>query len=358
MSDETRPTVMPDPVESAEAAGLCYVSDTQPGITRERVGEAFRYRGSNGAIITAAATLARIRSLGIPPAWEAVWICPDPRGHLQATGRDAKGRKQYRYHPRWRAVRDETKYGRMLAFGQALPAIRAQVAKDLQRPGLPREKVLATLVRLLETTYIRIGNEEYARQNESYGLTTLRGDHVDVRGDTLRFHFRGKSGKEHEIELHDRRVAAIVQRCQDLPGQEVFQYLAEDGSIQTVRSDDVNVYLREISGADFTAKDFRTWAGTMLTAQALRAAPAPGADSGPAKKAVAAAIAQTAARLGNTPSVCRKCYVHPAVLESYLDGTMPALLTPRRADDSADSGLSPDEAAVLRLLRAREGEAT
>ena len=355
MSDTSLPDIITDPVESAKAAGLRYVHDDKPGITRARVDDGFQYRDKGGSLIEDEATLTRISSLGIPPAWEQVWICPDKRGHIQATGRDARGRKQYRYHPRWREVRDETKYGRMMAFGQALPGIRARVDHDLSLPGLPRDKVLATLVRLLETTFIRIGNEEYARQNESYGLTTLHEDHVDVSGNTLRFQFRGKSGKDHDIAIRDRRVAAVVKRCQDLPGQELFHYKDSDGTIQTVDSDDVNSYLQEISGQDFTAKDFRTWGGTVLAALALQALGAADNDAQPTKKAVTAAIEQVAGTLGNTPTVCRKCYVHPAIIESYLDGTMIATLQQRVADEIAEEGptLPPDEAAVLRLLQTR-----
>ncbi len=355
MSDESLPELITDPVESAKAAGLRYVHDTKPGITRQRVGADFQYRSKTGDLIEDAATLERIKSLGIPPAWERVWICPDKRGHIQATGRDVKGRKQYRYHPRWREVRDETKYGRMMAFGSALPAIRARVDHDLSLPGLPRDKVLATLVRLLETTFIRVGNEEYARQNESYGLTTMHEDHVDVSGSTLRFQFRGKSGKDHDIAIRDRRVAAVIKRCQDLPGQELFHYKDGDGTIQAVDSDDVNAYLQAISGEDFTAKDFRTWGGTVLAALALQAVGTENKDNKPTKKAVTAAIKQVASKLGNTPAICRKCYVHPAIIESYLDGTMIATLQQRVAEEMAEEGslLPPDEAAVLRLLQNR-----
>lgn len=355
MSDESLPDVTVDPVESAKAAGLRYVHDDKPGITRERVDDGFQYRSKAGEIIEDAATLDRIGSLGIPPAWEQVWICPDKRGHIQATGRDARGRKQYRYHPRWREVRDETKYGRMMAFGAALPVMRARVDHDLSVPGLPRAKVLATLVRLLETTFIRIGNEEYARQNESYGLTTLHEDHVDVTGSTLRFQFRGKSGKDHDIAIKDRRVAAVVKRCQDLPGQELFHYKDSDGTIQAIDSDDVNSYLHEISGQDFTAKDFRTWGGTVLAALALQALGSEGDDAQPTKKAVTTAIEHVAGKLGNTPTVCRKCYVHPAIIDSYLDGTMLNILQQCVAAEIAAAGptLSPDEAAVLHLLQTR-----
>src|SRR5882672_11099018 len=259
-----------DPVESARAVGLRYVSDQKPGIRRERSGQSFRYRNVRGAAVRDAQVLKRIKSLVIPPAWSDVWICPDAKGHLQATGRDARRRKQHRYHPRWRQIRDETKYARMLAFGRALPRLRKRVNRDLALRGLSREKVLAAVVRLLEVSLIRIGNEEYARQNDSFGLTTMQDRHLDVNGPCLRFHFRGKSNKVHTVDIQDRRLAKIVKSCQDLPGQDLFQFLDEDGKQKDVKSEDVNAYLREICGEDFTAKDFRTWAGTVLGAMALR----------------------------------------------------------------------------------------
>ena len=303
--------------------------------------KAFRYVDAAGKPVKGT-DLERIRSLAIPPAWTAVWICPDPRGHLQATGRDARGRKQYRYHPRWREVRDEDKYGRLSEFGRALPIIRRRVARDLARPGLPRNKVLAAVVKLLETTFIRVGNDEYARQNRSFGLTTMRDGHVRVSGSKVRFLFRGKSGVHHELELDDRRLARIVRQCRDLPGQELFQYLDEDGRVTDVGSDDVNAYLREMTGTDFTSKDFRTWAGTVLAARLLCASePCRSATAG--KKTVAGAIDEVAQRLGNTRAVCRKCYVHPAVIQAYLDGSIGRL--PTRPTES--------EAAVLRLLERR-----
>jgi DNA topoisomerase-1 len=343
-----------DPVASARLVGLRYVSDTLPGIQRKRHGAHFRYTGPDGAPVRDAQTLARIRALVIPPAWTDVWICPMPHGHLQATGRDAKGRKQYRYHPRWREVRDATKYTRMIAFGRALPRIRERVEHDLALPGLPRAKVLATVVRLLETTLIRVGNEEYAKTNRSYGLTTLRNRHVDIAGATLRFHFRGKSGITHTIGINDRRLAGIVRRCRELPGAELFQYLDDDGERRGVDSGDVNEYLREITGEEFTAKDFRTWAGTVLAAMALQELEAFDSDA-QAKKNVVGAIERVAERLGNTPSVCRKCYVHPAVLDAYLDGTMLETLKQRAEQEIAESlsGLKPEEAAVLALLQQR-----
>jgi DNA topoisomerase-1 len=305
------------PVQSAAAAGLRYVSDASPGIKRMPRGKSFRYFTAEGAPVRTRATLARIRSLAIPPAWRDVWICEREDGHLQATGRDARGRKQYRYHPRWREVRDESKYGRVAAFLRALPRIRRRVTRDLARPGLPREKVLATVVRLLETTFVRVGNAEYARQNESFGLTTLRERQVRVRGAKLKFEFRGKSGVEHCIEVSDPRLAAIVRRMQDLPGEELFHYLDERGETRSIESADVNAYLREAAGDEFTSKDFRTWAGTMLAAQTLRAI-GPAASRAEARSNIARAVEAVAARLGNTKAVCRKCYIHPEVLEDYL----------------------------------------
>jgi DNA topoisomerase-1 len=289
-----------------------------------------------------AADRARIRALAIPPAWTDVWICADPRGHLQATGRDARGRKQYRYHPRWREVRDQDKYGRLPEFGRALPAIRRRIGRDLGRHGLPRQKVLAAVVKLLETTFIRIGNDEYARQNRSYGLTTMRDGHVRVSGSKVRFMFRGKSGVQHALELDDRRLARIVRRCRDLPGQELFQYLDEDGEVVDVSSEHVNVYLKDITGTDFTSKDFRTWAGTVLAARLL-CAERPTSSAAAGKRAIAQAIDEVARRLGNTRSVCRKCYVHPAVIEAYLDGSI----------TRAMGKPTESEAALLRLLARR-----
>jgi DNA topoisomerase I len=324
----------------ARAAGLRYVSDETPGITRQRRGKAFRYRHPNGSPVRDRPTLGRIRSLAIPPAWAEVWICARDDGHLQATGRDARRRKQYRYHRRWREVRDETKYGRLIPFALALPRIRRRVGRDLALPGLPREKVLATVVRLLETTRIRVGNEEYARENESFGLTTLRERQVQVRGEKLRFRFRGKSGIEHTIELTDRRLAAIVRRVRDLPGEELFRYVDEGGETRRIESEDVNAYLREISGDEFTSKDFRTWAGTVLAARALRAL-APFASQAEGKRNIAQAIEAVAKELGNTKAVCRKCYVHPAILESYLEG---------RLADFWRGG--SEEKAVVALLKA------
>jgi DNA topoisomerase-1 len=340
-------------LEAASAAGLRYVTDGAPGFHRHKAGEGFVYRRASGRPLRDAGTLARIRSLVIPPAWTRVWICASPRGHIQAVGRDARGRKQYRYHPRWRESRDEAKYGRMVTFGQALPRIRARLEEDLARRGLPREKVLAAVVRLLERTLIRVGNEEYARANQSFGLTTLRAHHVDVAGRKIRFQFRGKSGKQHEIGIEDAELSRIVRRSQELPGQELFRYRDPSGHVRSVKSEDVNRYLRSITGQPFTAKDFRTWGGTVRTAFAL-ARNEPAAARTTARKNVLRAIEEVARRLGNTPSICRKCYVHPAVVDSYLEGGLhEALGRRRRTKVRALAGLSPHESAVLRLLQRR-----
>jgi DNA topoisomerase-1 len=348
-----RPKAAPHPAQSAVAAGLRYVSDAMPGIRRRRAGKGFVYLDADGRPIRDRGELARIRSLAIPPAYTDVWICPLPNGHLQATGRDARRRKQYRYHPRWREVRDETKFGRMLAFSEVLPAIRRRIARDMAVDGLPREKVLATVVQLLESTGIRVGNDEYARANRSFGLTTLRDRHVEVSGSTLRFEFQGKSGKAHCVAINNRRVARIVQRCQALPGAILFQYVDEDGIQQTIGSGDVNDYLREITGQDFTAKDFRTWAGTILAIQALRKL-GPSESQRQAKSKLLRAVDRVADQLNNTRAVCRKYYVHPAVFETYLAGTMLKVLgNGNRKAAAAARGLSPDERAWARLL-ARE----
>jgi len=331
--------------DCARAAGLRYVSDAAPGIVRRRRGKAFHYRDAEGGPVRDRRTLGRIRALAIPPAWREVWICSADDGHLQATGRDARHRKQYRYHRRWRAVRDETKYGRLIPFAAAQPRIRRRVARDLARPGLPREKVLATVVRLLETTRARIGNEEYARENESFGLTTLRERQVRVRGSRLRFRFRGKSGVEHAIELDDRRLAGIVRRMQDLPGEELFRYVDDDRETRRIESADVNAYLKEISGEDFSSKDFRTWAGTVLAARALHAL-GPCSTQADGKRNIAQAIAAVAGALGNTTAVCRKCYIHPEILESYLEGELGDFM--QRA-----GGSKAAEKAVAALLKAR-----
>jgi DNA topoisomerase-1 len=343
-----------DPTEAAKSAGLRYVTDGKRGITRERDGEHFRYLDSHGDVVTDEATLARIKSLVIPPAWTDVWICPQANGHLQATGRDAKQRKQYRYHPRWRSVRDEVKFERMLKFGQALPQIRRTVDAALSLPGLPREKVLATIVHLLEVTMMRIGNEEYARTNKSFGLTTLRSRHVKVAGKEVEFRFRGKSGVFHTIKLEDRRLARIIARTRELPGQDLFQYIDDDGHQHTVGSADVNDYLRAITGEDYTAKDFRTWSGTVLAALALQEFEKFDSEA-QAKKNIVRAIESVAEKLGNTPTICRKCYIHPAVIDSYLDGTILEALRERAARELVDDlhDLSPEEAAVLALLNQR-----
>jgi DNA topoisomerase-1 len=341
--------------DSARAAGLRYSSDARPGIARKRNGRGFKYLGPNGRNVRSAVDLGRIRSLVIPPAWSKVWISPDPRGHLQATGRDARGRKQYRYHPRWRLVRDENKYGRLIEFAQVLPRIRRTTSEHLRRAGLPREKVLATVVQLLEKTLIRVGNDEYARSNRSYGLTTLRDGHVDVNGQRLRFTFRGKSGIEHEIDLSDRRLARIVKQCRDLPGYDLFQYLDESGERQTVGSGEVNAYLKEITGQDLTSKDFRTWAGTVLAAQVLRDLDTVVSDA-EAKKNIVRAVEMVAKRLGNTKAVCRKCYIHPAIFDAYVDGSMARTLAARaRKLARAADRLTEPEAAVLGLLQRRLG---
>jgi DNA topoisomerase I len=343
------PEVVSDPVDSAQAAGLRYVSDIQPGIRRKRAGKGFIYMGTDGKPIRDEKELTRIRSLAIPPAYTDVWICPSPNGHIQATGRDARGRKQYRYHPKWREVRDETKFGRMLAFSEVLPGIRKRIERDLQLPGLPREKVLATVVRLLECTCIRVGNEEYAKSNRSFGLTTLQDRHVEISGSNVRFEFKGKSGKMHQVDLNDRRLARIVQRCQALPGEDLFQYEDDDGVRQSIGSGDVNDYIREISGQEFTAKDFRTWAGTILAVAALKEVGA-WSSQRQAKSNVLRAIDLVAEQLNNTRAVCRKYYVHPAVFETYLAGTMLEHLQ-NGTKQSVKSDLETEEAAIVRLLQ-------
>jgi DNA topoisomerase I len=347
------PEAVADGLASARIAGLRYVDCRQlAGIRRLGKKDRFRYVGPDGRRVSSD-DLARIRSLVIPPAWTDVWICPYPNGHLQATGRDVRGRLQYRYHARWRAVRDEVKYGRLSAFADALPAIRQRVAEDVARPGLPKEKVLATVVQLLERTLIRVGNEEYARANGSIGLTTMRDSHAKVTGDGLRFVFRGKSGVSHEIGLGDRRLARIVRACRDLPGQELFQYIDESGQQRPINSADVNAYLHDVSQQDFTAKDFRTWHGTVLAARALADA-RPMRSEAHAKREIAAAIASVALRLGNTQSVCRKCYVHPAVVDAYRIGaTIGPPVTRASRGRRRLPALSADEQAVVKLLSPR-----
>ncbi|WP_438027665.1 DNA topoisomerase IB [Sorangium sp. So ce233] len=341
----------PSPIESARSAGLRYVNDGEPGISRRKAGKSFKYLDAEGRPVKDEETLARVRRLAIPPAWTEVWICQSERGHIQATGRDARGRKQYRYHPRWREVRDETKYDRMLAFGAALPAIRAATERDLALPGLPREKVLATVVRLLDETSIRIGNDEYARDNNSYGLTTLHDEHVEIQGDRIKFHFRGKSGKEHELTVRDRRLARVVKRCQDVPGHELFQYIDGDGHRQRIHSDDVNEYLRAIAGQEFTAKDFRTWTGTVLCASFFCEMEV-ATTARQMKKCVAQVIDMVSARLGNTRAVCQRCYVHPAVIRAYTEGALQTLLEAEQAvTDEVVAALRPEEATMLRIVR-------
>jgi DNA topoisomerase-1 len=346
--------IVTDPEQAAADAGLRYVSDEQPGYSRKQNGDDFEYFDTKGKLITDETRLLRIRRLAIPPAYTDVWICPTANGHLQATGRDARGRKQYRYHEKWREARDETKYDRMLIFGAALPKIRERVEADLALPGLPKNKVLATIVSIMERTFIRVGNEEYARTNKSYGLTTMRNKHVDVKGAKVQFNFRGKSGVEHSVDIADRRLARIVKKVQDLPGQELFGFVDDDGVARDIKSQDVNDYLREITGEDFTAKDFRTWAGTVLAAVALNHLDACETQK-EAKKNVKNAINAVAKILGNTPAVCRKCYVHPAVLETYLSGNMIEGLK-RKTEEALAQNL-PDlrsvEAAVMSFLQAR-----
>ncbi|GJD51889.1 hypothetical protein OPKNFCMD_4648 [Methylobacterium crusticola] len=343
-----------DTKDAAREAGLRYVSDEEPGYRRKRSGRGFVYVDAAGARVRDAAVLARIKALAIPPAYTDVWICRHAKGHIQATGRDDRGRKQYRYHPEFRQARESSKFAHMMAFADALPGLRATVQADMGRRGLPREKVLATVVHLLETTLIRVGNDDYARQNKSYGLTTLRDPHVTVEGRELRFRFKGKSGKTWELAVQDRRVAKIVKACQDLPGQELFQYIDDEGVQRDVTSADVNAYLREITGRDVTAKDFRTWSGTVLAALALREFEAFDSQAA-AKKNVRAAIERVAERLGNTPTICRKCYVHPEILGCYLEGEL--LLQVQEEVQAAlreDLGrLRPEETAVLGLLQGR-----
>jgi DNA topoisomerase-1 len=342
--------IVTDPANAAEEAGLRYVSDAHPGYTRKRAGESFQYFDIDGKLIRDESRLLRIGRLAIPPAYHDVWICPLPNGHIQATGRDDRGRKQYRYHERWRAIRDENKYDRILTFAEALPKIRRRVQADLKLPRLKRAKVLAAVVQLLERTFIRVGNEEYARQNKSFGLTTMKDHHVKVRGKKLRFRFRGKGGKEHEVDLMDRRVAKIVRELQDLPGQDLFQYFDDEGKLCDITSQDVNDYLREIAGEDFTAKDFRTWAGTVLTAMALNAQEKFASEK-EAKSNVKNAIAAAAKLLRNTPAICRKCYVHPAIVESYLNGDLIEGLQTKLDEAGEIPDFSDDERAVLNFLR-------
>lgn len=349
MRDECQGNGVSDPAAAANDAGLYYVNDNGVGYSRQKNGNGFEYLDTEAKRIRDTQRLLRIKRLAIPPAWTDVWICPSPNGHIQATGRDLRRRKQYRYHERWREVRDENKFGRLAEFAKALPKIRQRVARDLTLTGLPREKVLAAVVRLLERTLIRIGNEEYARANKSFGLTTIKNRHVTVKGPHLRFRFRGKSGRQHDVDMTDGRIAKIVSKCQDLPGQDLFQYVSDEGDVRNIRSQDVNDYLREITNENFTAKDFRTWAGTVLTALALNAQPEPETKK-QAKANVKAAVCAAAELLGNTPAICRECYVHPAIIEAYLKGMkIPGLtetVQPRKRFN-----LRTVETAVLKFLR-------
>lgn len=349
---ETAETANPSAVEAAQEAGLRYVSDDRPGIRREKRGEDFVFLDAKGKRITDERELLRIRRLAIPPAWTDVWISPFANGHLQATGRDARKRKQYRYHADWRNARDETKYSRMVAFGRALPKIRRKVNADLELSGLPRNKVLATVVRLLETTLIRVGNDEYAKTNNSYGLTTMLDSHARISGDTVKFRFKGKSGIRHEISVQDRQLAKLVKKCQDLPGQEIFAYVNDSGEVQDVTSQDVNAYLREITDQEFTAKDFRTWAGTVLAAVALQQFEE-FATTKEARSNILRAVEAVAKILGNTPAICRRCYVHPVVLDSYLAGATISTLNQesKAALRRGLHSLKPEEAAVMMLLQ-------
>ena len=327
-------------------ARLCHVCDGGPGIIRERVRLAFRYRDATGRLVRDESILTRIRSLAIPPAWEGVWICPRPNGHIQATGRDARGRKQYRYHPAWTAARGDQKFGRMAGFGRVLPSIRKQVETDLARPGLSRDKVLAAVVALLDRTHLRVGNPEYARTNGTFGLSTLKDRHVSFTAGALRVRFKGKSGVWHDRTVGDARLAKVVRRCRDLPGQELFQYVDERGKTRPVGSADVNGYIRRAAGGEFSAKDFRTWAGTVRAAALLAELPVPETKTA-AERAVVGVVKAVATELGNTPAVCRKSYIHPVVVDAFLDGMLP----PGRAAD----GRSADEGRVLRLLADRSG---
>jgi DNA topoisomerase I len=342
-----------DAEDSAASAGLRYVADTHPGVLRRRSGKGFCYIRPDGSRLSGAA-VTRIRSLAIPPAWTDVWICRFADGHLQATGRDAKGRKQYRYHPQFREARENTKYEHVIDFADALPALRKKVRQHMARPGLPREKILASVVYLLDKTLIRVGNDDYAKQNKSYGLTTLKSRHVVVEGSEVRFRFTGKSGKQWSLQIRDRRIAKIIRACQELPGQELLQYRSDEGRIEDVTSGDVNAYLKKATGKEITAKDFRTWAGTVLAAIALKEVESVG-NATQAKRNLRAAIASVAARLGNTPAICRKCYVHPEVFNAYREGTLVLQITAKAEKMLRDelAGLEPEEVAVLAMLRTR-----
>jgi DNA topoisomerase-1 len=343
--------------ETAESNGLRYVSDDSPGIRRNRAGRGFAYLLPSGSKLANPHVLRRLKALAVPPAWTDVWLCPSADGHIQATGRDARGRKQYRYHAAFREMRESAKFEHLFAFAEALPAIRAKVAEHMAQRGLAREKVLATVVQLLETTLIRVGNDDYAKHNKSYGLTTLKNRHVAIEGSEIRFRFIGKSGKQWSLKLRDRRAAKIIRACQELPGQELLQYFDESGKLRAVTSGDVNEYLREITGQDVTAKDFRTWAGTMLAALALKEL-AIFKTNAEAKRNLRAAIAQVASRLGNTPTICRKCYIHPEVLKTYLAGKLALVVRAEIESEAVDEfgRLQPEEAALLAMLRTRMAE--
>lgn len=337
------------PETSAELAGLRYVDDLAPGITRRRVGKGFSYRDAGGITVKDRAELVRIRAIAVPPAWTQVWICPDKKGHIQATGRDARGRKQYRYHAEWRVVRDERKFNRLADLGAALPKLRRRVARDMARDGLPVERVVATVVRLLEQTLIRVGNDEYARANGSYGLTTIKARHARVVGGHIRFDFIGKHGTRHDVDIDDVRTARIVRRCQDLPGQALFRYIDATGECRTVGSSDVNDYIRTVTGEPFTAKDFRTWGATLLAARTLRAAEAQPSQR-QAVRALNEALAEVAAALHNTVAICRSSYVHPAIMDAFLDGTLEARWT--KAATTARGGTRSEETTLIAFLRA------
>ena len=346
-------TAGPSPVP-----GLRYVSDAMEGISRRRSGKGFTYLDAEGKRVDDPETLARIRALAIPPAWVDVWICATSNGHLQATGRDARGRKQYRYHDRWREVRDESKFESLGEFGRALSPIRKRVQRDLMLPGLPREKVLASVVRIMDTAYARVGNLEYARSNKSFGLTTLRDKHVEVKGKTVSFEFVGKGGKAHEFDIEDPNLARIVKRCRDLPGYDLFQYVEEDGTRKTIGSGHVNDYLREVTGSEFTAKFFRTWAGTVVAAKTLARMPAPRSERA-GKRNVTKAVEAVAESLGNTPAIARKSYIHPMVVETYLSGDLADAWErslPKRPPLYA-ARLRADEQRLLRLLKRPAGQA-
>lgn len=337
---------------SAKLAKLEYISDASPGFSRKPFGQKFRYLDCDGHPIKSPQHLARIKSLAIPPAWTQVWICPIENGHLQATGYDVKGRKQYRYHPQWRQVRDEVKYEHMIDFGLHLPQIRQKVDEDLSKPGLSREKVLATIIYLLENTMIRVGNDEYAKSNKSFGLTTLRNRHVEIQGSRIKFRFRGKSKIDHEINLCDARLARIIKRIMDLPGQDLFQYVDDKGERHAISSSDVNAYLKEITGRDYTAKDFRTWLGTMHTTMTLRTLQR-FENVTQAKKNVVVAIEAASKKLGNTPTICRKCYVHPLIIESYIAGAMFDLLEAETSGEYEDASLNYVENYIIKLLQSK-----